>query len=223
MERTLEPEVMDTPDEADAYAAMDHSGPNGAFVDRLFELGARGHMLDIGTGPGQIPLEICERDPHATLVAVDLAEHMLWLAEALRKASPHAARIEFRRSDAKALDLPSQSFDAVFSNTLLHHIPDPVPFLREAVRVLRPGGTLLVRDLFRPASAAEAEALVRLHAAEDSEAQRALFRDSLHAALTPEELRAAAEQAGLRGFEVVIDSDRHASIQIAAGARGVVG
>jgi len=219
MQRTLEPEVMDTPDEADAYAAMDHSGPNRAFVDRLFELGARGHMLDIGTGPGHIPLEICERDPDATLVAVDLAQHMLRLAERLRDASPHAARIEFRLGDAKKLDFPDHAFDAVMSNTILHHIPDPVPFLREAGRVLRPGGVLLVRDLFRPASAAEVDALVDLHARDDSEPQRALFRDSLHAALTPDELQRSAAEAGLPGFEVRVDSDRHASIQIAASTQ----
>ena len=39
--RILEPEVMDTPEEANGYDAMDHSGPNDAFVSRLVELGAR--------------------------------------------------------------------------------------------------------------------------------------------------------------------------------------
>jgi tRNA1(Val) A37 N6-methylase TrmN6 len=61
MDRVLEPEAMDTPEEADAYASMDHSEANTAFVERLFELGAAGHMLDIGTGPGQIPLLVCAR------------------------------------------------------------------------------------------------------------------------------------------------------------------
>ena len=217
MQRILEPEVMDTPEEADAYAAMDHGAPNRAFVDRLFELGASGHMLDLGTGPGHIPLAICERAPAATLVAVDLAHHMLGLAQRLRDASPHAARIELLWADAKALDLPDASFDAVFSNTLLHHLPDPVPCLREARRVLRPGGALLIRDLFRPGSETELEALVARHAAHDSEIQRGLFRDSLRASLTPDELRLAARQAGLEAFELTLDSDRHISLQRPAG------
>ena len=59
--RVLEPEVMDTEEDAREYDAMDHSEPNGALVARLIELGARGRMLDIGTGPGHIPIMICER------------------------------------------------------------------------------------------------------------------------------------------------------------------
>jgi hypothetical protein len=55
MQRELEPEVMDTPEEASEYDAMDHTEANTAFVDRLIALGARGRMLDIGTGPGHIP------------------------------------------------------------------------------------------------------------------------------------------------------------------------
>ena len=72
LERILEPEVMDTDEEADGYQAMDHSGPNSAFVDRLIELGAKGHVLDIGCGPGAIPILIAERIPDAYVTGVDL-------------------------------------------------------------------------------------------------------------------------------------------------------
>ena len=216
MERTLEPEVMDTPEEADGYDAMDHTGPNAAFVDRLTELGASGRMLDIGTGPGHIPLLVAERLPDARVVGVDLAEHMLAHAERHRAASPCGDRVEFRRADAKGLDFEDDSVDAVFSNTILHHIPDPVPFLAEAWRVLRPGGALLIRDLFRPPTPERALELVHEHAAGENEYNRELFRASLHAALTPEELREVAAAAGLRGIEVVVDSDRHMSLQRSA-------
>ena len=216
MQRVLEPEVMDTSEEAAAYAAMDHAEVNAAFVERLFELGASGHMLDIGTGPGQIPLAICERDAAARVTGVDLAEHMLRHARGLRERSHHAARLTFRRADAKALDFPDASFDAVFSNTILHHIPDPDPFLREARRVLKPDGALLIRDLFRPETPERVEALVARYAADADATQRGLFRDSLRAALTPDELRAAAAAAGLGHAELTLDSDRHMSLQLRA-------
>ena len=48
MERVLEPEYMDTAEEADSYDSMDHQVPNLAFVERLRALGATGKMLDIG-------------------------------------------------------------------------------------------------------------------------------------------------------------------------------
>jgi ubiquinone/menaquinone biosynthesis C-methylase UbiE len=219
MPRTLEPEVMDTPEEADGYDSMDHSGPNRAFVERLVELGATGAMLDIGTGPGHLPLLVCDAIPGATVVGVDLSRHMLRHAERRRADSPHAARVSYRLGDAKGLDLPDGSFDAVYSNTILHHIPDPAPFLREAWRVLRRGGAFLVRDLFRPPTPERARELVDLHAAGADDYQRELFRASLHAALTPDELRDVARAAGLREVEVVIDTDRHMSLQRRAAPR----
>jgi ubiquinone/menaquinone biosynthesis C-methylase UbiE len=213
MDRVLEPEAMDTPEEADAYASMDHSEANTAFVERLFELGAAGHMLDIGTGPGQIPLLVCARDAAARVTGVDLAEHMLRHARRACEASAFAGRIDYRRGDAKGLAFSDAHFDAVYSNTILHHIPDPLPFLREAYRVLRAGGALLIRDLFRPPTPERVDELVALHAADATPEQRALFRDSLCAALTPEELRRTADAAGLHDAEVVVDTDRHMSLQ----------
>jgi ubiquinone/menaquinone biosynthesis C-methylase UbiE len=216
MQRVLEPEAMDTAEEAEAYASMDHSAPNAAFVERLFELGARGRMLDIGTGPGQIPLLVCARDPSARVIGVDLSEHMLRHARAEGDASPYADRLEYRLGDAKALAFADAHFDVVYSNTILHHIPDPLPFLREAHRVLRPGGALLIRDLFRPATLERVDELVSLYAGDATAEQRALFRDSLCAALTPEELRRVADAAGLERAEIAIDTDRHVSLQLPA-------
>ena len=213
MERVLEPEVMDTPEEADGYDAMDHTEANSAFVDRLVELGADGSMLDIGCGPGSIPLMVCERIATARVLGVDLAQHMLAHAERHRAASPVGDRVEFRLGDAKGLDFPDDSFDVVYSNTILHHIPDPEPFLREAWRVLKPGGAFLIRDLFRPDTPERARELVAMHAADANPYQQELFRASLCAALTPDELRDLVARVGMPGAEVVVDTDRHMSLQ----------
>ncbi len=216
MERVLEPEVMDTAEEAETYDAMDHSEVNEAFVQRFLELGGGGRVLDVGCGPGHVPLLLVALDPTVEVVGVDLSREMLRIAEEHRAVSPHGGRVSFRLGDAKALPFPDASFDAVMSNTILHHVPDPVPFLRECGRVLRPGGALLVRDLFRPASEAEVDALVARHAAAAPPRARELFRASLCAALTPDELREAAREAGLAEVEVVVDTDRHMSLQRSA-------
>jgi ubiquinone/menaquinone biosynthesis C-methylase UbiE len=219
LKRVLETELMDTPEEARDYDAMDNREPNAAFTARLVELGARGRMLDIGTGPGHIPLLVAEAIPEAFIVGVDLARNMIEIAERRRAASPVGARVEFRLADAKGLPFADQSFDAVFSNTILHHIPDPRPFVAEAWRVLRPGGVFLIRDLFRPETEAEVERLVALHAAEGTPEHQQMLAQSLRAALTPAELRELAAELGLdqQGVQVVVDSDRHASIQRGAG------
>ena len=216
MERTLEPELMDTEEEASSYDAMDNTASNKSVVDLLVELGAHGRMLDIGTGPGHIPLMVCERISDCSVVGIDLAETMLAYAERHRAASPHKNRIEFRLADAKRLDFDDASFDTVFSNTILHHIPDPRSFLSEARRVLKPGGVLLIRDLFRPETPARALELVALHVADGTPDQKELFRASLHAAFTLEELRALADEVGLADAAITADSDRHVSIRLRA-------
>ena len=216
MERVLEPEVMDTVEEADAYEAMDHSAPNAAFLGRLEELGASGRMLDIGTGPGHLPVLVCEANLSAEVVGIDLAKKMLVHAEKHQQTSSACARIQLLVMDAKDLEFDDDSFDVVFSNTILHHIPDPLPFLRESFRVLKPDGVLLIRDLFRPPSPAAVAQLVSLHAESESEYAKELFRASLCAAFTPQELKGLAVEVGMANAEVVIDTDRHMSLQIPA-------
>ena len=216
MQRILEPEIMDTEEEAASYDAMDNSSSNEAVVELLVELGAHGQLLDIGTGPGHIPFMVCERIPDCTVVGIDLARTMLAYAERHRAASPHRDRVEFRLADAKRLAFEDDSFDTVYSNTILHHIPEPHSFLSEARRVLRPGGVLLIRDLFRPESPERVLELVAQHVASGTPEQKELFRASLHAAFTLEELRELADAAGLAEATISQDSDRHVSIRIAA-------
>ncbi|PCH77866.1 MAG: SAM-dependent methyltransferase [Planctomycetota bacterium] len=212
MKRVLEPEVMDTDEEADGYDSMDHSGPNQSFVERLVALGAAGRMLDIGCGPGHIPLLVCESIDQAEVLGIDLAEKMLRHARRHAGESPFGERCSFQLGDAKGLDFADHSFDCVYSNTILHHIPDPLPFLQEAWRVLRPGGVFLVRDLFRPDSIENVESLVATYAAKESENARALFHASLCAALRVEELRELSVKVSPE-LEVAVDSDRHMSLQ----------
>ncbi len=214
----LEPEVMDTEAESEAYDAMDHQEANLAFVARLLALGVdqflpNDQVLDIGTGPGLIPLLLCDRQPYCQVVGVDLADTMLERARGHAQASPHLSRLDFQRADAKCLPFADEGFAAVCSNTILHHIPEPLPFLREALRVLRPGGVLLIRDLFRPDSLLQVNKIVKKHASGENPVARGLLSDSLCAALTPAELFQLACEAGLEPFQLVIDSDRHMSLQ----------
>ena len=70
------------------------------------------------------------------------------------RAAGLADRIRCRHGDAKSLvdDFGEGGFEAVISNTIVHHIPDPEPALGAMARLVAPGGTLMVRDLARPGS-----------------------------------------------------------------------
>lgn len=215
MQRILEPEYMDTAQEAEVYAAMDHGEANRAFVVRAIELGAgKGQVLDIGTGPGDIPVLFAQQAPEAEIVAIDAAEHMLVVARGRVADAGLESRVSLRRADAKDLPFEDESFDAVISNTILHHIPEPVMLLREAYRVLQPYGVLCIRDLCRPATEEEAWALVDRYAKGATDGQRKMLFDSLRASLTLDEARAAVEAAGIPGATVEMSSDRHYTIEL---------
>src|SRR5262245_53899915 len=102
--RVLEPEVMDSAEEARDYDAMDHSTVNRVFVaDFLAVWDGRGPVLDVGAGTAQIPIELCRRHPTAEATAVDLAEHMLRVGRENVRRAGLEARVRLERCDAKRL------------------------------------------------------------------------------------------------------------------------
>ncbi len=216
--RTLEPEVMDSEQEAIDYDAMDHADVNARFCEDFLATHPRPRrVLDLGTGTALIPIDLCRRTSEVSVLGIDLASHML--ARAVRNVG--LARLDGRvrvvRADAKSTGLGSGSFDAVISNSIVHHIPDPGDVFREMWRLVSAGGALFVRDLARPESAAAAARLADLYApiATMSDAggmssrQRALFIASLHAALTASEVRSLVEPLGIPASAVGMTSDRH--------------
>ena len=214
MKRILEPEVMDTREEAEAYDAMDHSVVNTAFVERVVELGAsEGHFLDLGTGPAQIPIFLAQSCPRIRITGIDLSVNMLALGEQHVTEAELADRIALECVDAKDLPYSDQSFDGVVSNSIIHHLPDPMAAVREISRVIRPGGLILIRDLMRPDTPEAAQALVDRYAADDTPYQKKLFYDSFLAALTIPEIEAMLAQTSLTDAIVVQSSDRHWSVE----------
>lgn len=208
--RVLEPEVMDTPEEALAYDAMDHAEVNRAFVDDFLAAGAvPGEVLDLGTGTAQIPVELCRRDDSFRVTAVDLSVNMLHLARAKIEVAGLTHCIRLARVDAKELPYEKDRFAAVMSNSIVHHIPQPGFALAEAWRVLAPGGLLFVRDLLRPADDAEVARLVDAYTAGATDHQRQLFDDSLRAALSLEEIRRLVADLSLDPGHVRQTTDRH--------------
>jgi ubiquinone/menaquinone biosynthesis C-methylase UbiE len=208
--RILEPEVMDTPEEARDYDSMDHSAVNRLFASDFLALwDGRNPALDAGTGTAQIPVELCRQNPSIEVVAVDAAENMLALARENVARAGLDGRVHLQWCDAKFLTHDDGFFAAVVSNSIVHHIPEPLAVVRELVRVLAPGGVLFLRDLLRPADESALRGLVDLHVAGANEHQRKMFADSLHAALTVEEVRELARQVGFDPEGVRQTTDRH--------------
>ncbi len=113
--------------------------------------GAR--VADVGCGGGIYSLA-WRRAGASRVVAIDSSLTML---EDARHACEGVDGVEVAHGSAEHLPLGSEAVDVVFARALVHHLADPVPFLGEALRVLRPGGTCIVQDrtfedVRRPAS-----------------------------------------------------------------------
>ena len=210
LERVLEPEVMDTYEEARDYDSMDHQAVNTLFVQDFLTIGEIGtDILDVGTGTAQIPVQLCRQDEDCRVIAIDMAAHMLDLARFNIEVDGFTQRIFLQQIDAKDMDFEASMFDSVISNSIIHHIPTPLTVLEESVRVTRPGGLLFFRDLMRPNSSEEVRNLVEAYAGDENEHQRQMFDDSLRAALSLTEIREMVASLGFAGETVQATSDRH--------------
>ncbi len=223
LDRVLEPEVMNTSEEATDYDKMDHRQVNRSFVDDFLTAvgGGSAHsdgqlrrVFDAGTGTAQIPIELVQRFARTVVVASDLADQMLAVARRNVAAAGLESRIELLTRDCKKLPEADDSFDAVISNSIIHHIPEPKRVLEELWRILKPGGTLFVRDLVRPDDAQTLEQLVTRYTTDASDHQQQMFRDSLYAALTIDEVRKIAIQLGLSPESIKATSDRHWTLSV---------
>ncbi|MCY4401385.1 MAG: class I SAM-dependent methyltransferase [Candidatus Poribacteria bacterium] len=214
MERIVEQEVMDTAEAAEAYDAMGHGEVDQAFVDRVITLGAnKGHFLDVGTGPAQIPIILAQLCPDIHITAIDLSQEMLKIAKRHIHDAGLTDRITLEHVDAKTLPYPDNTFDGLISNSIVHHIHDALTALQEMGRVVKPNVPVLIRDLIRPDTPADAQAFVDQYAANDTPHQQKLYYDSFLAAFTLAEVKQMLLQTDLSNAVVVQSTDRHWSIE----------
>jgi SAM-dependent methyltransferase len=103
-------------------------------------------VLDFGSGPGTISLDLARRVRPGHVVGVDASPEVVARANGLA-ASEGVPNVEFRTGDAYRLDFPDGVFDVVHAHQVLQHLARPVEALREFRRVLRPGGLLAARDV----------------------------------------------------------------------------
>ena len=212
MDRVPEPELMDRDDQADAYAAADFTEVNDGFVDRVVQtVGDRPHetVVDLGCGPADILIRLAKRWPTMHAVGVDGADAMLRRGVAAVAEAGLDDRIRLHLSRVPGADVPSHTFDVVISNSLLHHLHAPEGLWKEVRRLGKPGATVVIMDLKRPATTSEAERIVETYAANERPILKIDFFNSLRAAFRPREVHRQLAQAGLTQLDVAEVSDRH--------------
>jgi len=218
MKRIAEPELMDDPAQVQAYTQADFEQPHSHFMTLLQESfpaplatdpSTRTYALDLGCGPADISRRYARAYPDHVVHAVDGAANMLKMAQQLNQAEGLNAHIELLHGRINDICLPRPNYDVIFSNSLLHHLQEPLELWRLLARHVRPGTRLFVMDLLRPESTQSARHLLDLYAADESEILRQDFFHSLCAAYSVTEVQQQLADSHIDYCHVKQVSDRH--------------
>lgn len=202
---------MNDPAQVHAYATADFEQPHSMFIDQLqtrYGANIRGRALDLGCGPGDITLRFLHAFPACDIDAVDGAANMLAYA---RKASLELGlqdRLRLIECRLPEMLVPEASYPLIISNSLLHHLDEPMHLWQAIRQYTRPGSIIFIMDLLRPASEQAAHDLVQRYAAEEADILQQDFYHSLLAAYRPDEIGKQLQRAGL-SLQVAVISDRH--------------
>ena len=137
-------------------------------------------VLEIGCGRGAFARRLAERSQH--VLALDLSGEMIRIA---REQSAQFPNIEFELADVRDVPFPIASFDCIATIATLHHLPF-LEMLLKMKKALKPGGVLLILDLFEPAGLSDS--LLNLLAVPVSTTLRLIHHGRL---LPPREVRDA--------------------------------
>ena len=164
MKRIPEPELMDEPAQAEAYAEADfdeaHSAIVAAFDDYFPGASLEGCILDLGCGPGDISCRFASRYPQCTVTGVDGSQAMIRLANRRRADEPEGGRLTFIEGLIPGAPIPELPYEAIISNSLLHHLHRPGVLWETISSYAVTGTRIYVADLRRPQNSDEARRMV---------------------------------------------------------------
>jgi ubiquinone/menaquinone biosynthesis C-methylase UbiE len=115
-------------------------------AEEIVGSGKTGLLLDLGTGPGYLPIEIAKRSPETRIIGIDLSEKLIGIARGNAKKAGVSSQIVFEIGNAAGLRFRDASFDMVISTGMLHALKAPGKVLHEIYRLLKIGGSAWVFD-----------------------------------------------------------------------------
>lgn len=213
MERIPEPDLMNDAAQAQAYAEADFEQPHQYCLQLLQQslphLPQAGIALDLGCGPADITLRFATAFPHWHVDGIDGSAAMLHYGKVAVQRAQLGDRISLYEVYLPEGEVPQTHYDLIFSNSLLHHLHDPMVLWQAIHRWAKPGTGIFVMDLMRPPSADIAAQFVETYAGSEPDILKRDFYNSLCAAYTVAEVQAQLHQAHLSHLEIKPVSDRH--------------
>lgn len=121
-------------------------------ADEIVSSFKEGLMLDLGTGPGYLPIEIAKRSSNIKIIGIDLSRNLIQMAQQNARNAGVTNRLEFQVGNSARLRFDDGSFDMVLSTGMLHSLRNPLKVLREIYRVLKKGAQAWIYDPAKVAS-----------------------------------------------------------------------
>ncbi len=103
-------------------------------------------VLDVGAGSGYFSLAIAQKLITGKVICLDLSEEMLHRLGRIADKKGLGDKIQILKGDASSIKVDAESVDLVVSNSVFHELSEPGSVLREMIRVLKPGGWVIVTD-----------------------------------------------------------------------------
>ncbi|MEM7401947.1 MAG: class I SAM-dependent methyltransferase [Pseudomonadota bacterium] len=217
MDRILEPELMNDPEQVQAYSHADFGEAHQSIIEnfaKIFptifsESGQSVNVLDLGCGSGDVTVRFAQRYTECHIDAIDGAAEMLKQAEKLISMHALSQRITLHLQQLPNCTIEKKMYQTIFSNSLLHHLYEPQHLWSTIKQYASADTAIYICDLFRPNSVQQAQQIVDQYANKEPEILRTDFFNSLLAAFTPNEVRNQLSIAEIKGLNIDIVSDRH--------------
>ncbi len=193
-------------EEAITYNDLTQTKDN-LFIDYCFAFSALnlgvafGKMLDIGTGPGWIPVHIAHLNHHLEIDAVDPSLEMIEVARQNAEKNNLSSRVNFSLGNALTLPFDDGYFDLVICHSVFHHLQQPVKAFNEIYRVVKKDGAFIIRDLIRP-PALIIPFYVQVFGQPYSSPMKKLYTDSLRAAYTLGEISESLRKSKIQEAKI---------------------
>ena len=213
MKRIIEPELMSDKQQAAAYANANFEEPHNHFVELLsLSMGENfpefGNVIDLGTGAADIAIRFASNYPCFEVDAIDGSCAMIAEGKKALDKVRLNDRINLIHSSIQDITLAEKEYAIVFSNSLLHHLHDPMA-LWGLIKNAKGNPLVFIMDLMRPKNIQKIDELVHKYAGNEPEILQKDFKNSLKAAFTPEEVVLQLQDIGLDRLKVTVVSDRH--------------
>ena len=212
MKRISEPELMLEPDQVRAYAEADFEEPHSNFINLFNEKFPDdipgGLVLDLGCGPGDISFRFATAFQDTQIHAVDGSMEMLKYANGLLSNKTDIKnRIIFIHSTIQDYN-PIDKYDYIISNSLLHHLVDPMVLWVSVKNFSNIKCRFFIMDLLRPESIEDAMKLTNKYFKDAPGVLKKDFHNSLLAAFEVDEV---VNQLATAGLDLTVEqvSDRH--------------